>query len=169
MGTRPFGRSVRHYPMAKHRLSRWLSRHHDTLFYMGWHVQCFRQLHVANDLFFFFFSSFVFPFLKFAFVIQNFRVVISFTDILTLVLIFFLFLALLSNLNFIIGSIIVICYFFFPNLILIFLLWYFSLDSFVNLILIFNFPLQFKFLTCYLIYFFISYLVLILINAIFLF
>jgi hypothetical protein len=115
MGTRPFGRSVRHYPMAKHRLSRWLSRHHDTLFYMGWYVQCFRQLHVANDLFFFFFSSFVSPFLKFAFVIQNFRVVISFTDILTLVLNFFLFLALLSNLNFIIGSIIVICYFFFKS------------------------------------------------------
>jgi len=169
MGTRPFGRSVRHYPMAKHRLSRWLSRHHDTLFYMGWHVQCFRQLHVANDLFFFFFSSFVSPFLKFAFVIQNFRVVISFTDILTLVLIFFFVLGSFVKSQF--HHWIYNCdlLFFFSNLILIFLLWYFVLDSFVNLILIFNFPLQFKFLTCYLIYFFISYLVLILINAIFLF
>jgi hypothetical protein len=119
-----------------------------------------------------FFLFYLVP-LKFTLTILNFRVVLSFIDISTLIhnLLFIIFVLrsfvkfwFVFNNN--LESIIVICFFF-----LIwssfFWFWLFILNPFMNLIFIFDFPLQFKILICPLFYFFISNLVIIFLIVIF--
>jgi hypothetical protein len=112
--------------------------------------------------------------LKFMMSVQNFKVIISFTTISIFFLIFLFVIFILCHfikfyfVFLVFGSIIVICYFL-KNLFSFFWFWFFVLDYLVNLIFLFNFTIQFKTLSCNLIYVFISFLVLILLIDIFCF
>ena len=107
--------------------------------------------------------------LKFTLIIQNFIVVLLFTNVSTLVIVFFFCYWLFCQ--------ILICFLFyhwihncdllfFSNMIFILLI--LILDSYMNFIFIFNFPLQFEILGYTLVYFFLD-LIHILLIAIFLF
>jgi hypothetical protein len=101
---------------------------------------------------FFFFFPFALLLSKFALTIQNFRVILSFTDISTLIFIFFYFGSwffhqILIYLQFDHWIHNYDLFFFFSNLILILLILVFWLVPRVNLSFLFSFPLQFKILS----------------------
>jgi len=88
-------------------------------------------------------------------ILKLFSHLLIFFTLLLIFLIFNLFLALLSNSSFVLKSIIVICYFFFKSG--PFLFCPFVSDHSMNLIFLFNFPLQFKILGCPLIIFILKF------------
>jgi len=104
------------------------------------------------------FHFFSFLLFKFMLVIQNFKVVLSFTNILTSVLLFFIFNSCSWFLFYQISNCFQFhlwihnCYLlFFQIWSFFFLFWFFVLNSFVGLIFIFKFLLQFKIIGCFLI------------------